>query len=427
MLPDGTGAALEHQLAAAELRLSLFDEPQALLRDVRRLQKRLRRDGVTEFASRASLVHGRAALRAGAYAEAARALEQAVAADVTGDVLLRNDLARAYDYAGDPSRAVAFLRECLSEAERDQREEAYVRFAITLSAALTDIGDLQTAQHVLDDARPRTALSNYPMIRFRFHLADARLVDAAGMHLLALVLARRGIDTIAATDDTLWLGRAHLRAGEYAAAAGQSEAAGRHLERARELLGDDADVGDQVILFCELGRLAARAGHGGEAESWGRSALSRLGNDEPAERGRARWVIALGLVAQGRFDEACGAFELADQLLAPGMRYTVRLRRDWADALIRAGRHQEAASLLERVAAIERLRRLPEQGELLLREIEESQSVQRGLLDALEARVADAERALDAPSPSRRAHLRLAPPPPPDLIRDLAPRESRRR
>ena len=101
-------------------------------------------------------------------------------------VVHRDRRARTRDHA---------LESCLEEVEREDPENvaAYVRFAGYLSAALTDLGQLERAESVLTNALDRAENAADVYTRIRVYWSIARLSEAGGHRARGSSCARRSL------------------------------------------------------------------------------------------------------------------------------------------------------------------------------------------------------------------------------------------
>ena len=157
----------------------------------------------------------------------------------------------------------------LQEVEQDAPEDlaAQIRFTTYLSFALTDMGDLERAQSVLDAALEKANAMTDAYSRVRLYWGLARLNDLQGRPAAALDYVRRAIALLAVTDDTLHLARAHLLCGDILMAQGRAEEAGRNFDLAEQLFGPNPEPVDLAGLYTRSGeaRGAARRRRGSAA------------------------------------------------------------------------------------------------------------------------------------------------------------------
>jgi tetratricopeptide (TPR) repeat protein len=261
-----------------------------------------------------------------------------------------------FEYAtlGEPERAVELFDECIAQldAEGGGDPASRLRFSTLLSYALSDMGELERAQDVLegalDDAEDLT--DAYAQIRINWSLA--RLESMRSRQAPALRYARKALALLEATEDTLHLARAHVLCGSILLLRLSPEQAQSHLDRAEQLLGPRGEASDIASLRTEQAKAAAALGRGAQAVVLAREALEVLGDDDPAERGQALWALAQGLALEADLGGADVSFrEAAELLRSTGRWRDVQLAaRDWSSMLEKAGREREAAAVRERYA-----------------------------------------------------------------------------
>jgi tetratricopeptide (TPR) repeat protein len=345
----------ELRLVDAELRLRLgSDETQA----AETLQAVLREslaDGDAAGARRARTALGFAAARRGDHAQAVEWLEEALGAS-TAFAVSRPDvystLGRSYAAIGQPERAVELFEKCLQEVDErlPHNPPAHARFATDLSYALSDMGELDRAQAVLQQAFESGPEFADPYTRVRLCWSFGRLAAQQDNPMLALDCFRRAVALLEATEDTIHLARTHVSCAWTLITAGRAAEAGPHLEAAEGLFGSNPDPLDRAYLRTEQARHAARTGNGARAVRFAEEALAILGEADPGEQGSARWALAEGLALQGDTEGANDAFRLAtDQLEQHGQRRAaVEALRAWAKLLRETGRSREAADVENR-------------------------------------------------------------------------------
>ena len=347
----------ELRIADAELELRLADNPGEAEQKLERLRDDAIAAGDVVAASRANIALGLAAAAAGRNADAIERLESGfnlspVSPSGRPDVFAT--LGRSYAATSRPDKAVEVFERALEEVEQDAPEDlaAQIRFTTYLSYALTDLGDLERAQSVLDSALEQAESMTDAYSRVRLYWSLARLNDLQGRPAAALDYVRRAIALLDVTDDTLHLARAHLLCGSILMTQDRADEAGKHFDVAEQLFGTTPEPIDVANLYTDQAQRAVRLGNGDEAVRRARAALDAVGDDYPHEQGTALWALAEGLALTGDADAANDAFRQATTLLeSQGHRRDyIEAYRAWGKFLRRVGREEEALEVLERAA-----------------------------------------------------------------------------
>jgi len=347
----------ELRIADAELELRLADQPGEAEKKLETLRDGAVAAGDVVAASRANIALGLAAAAAGRNVDSIERLEAGLelsAVSPSGRPDVYATLGRAYAATGRSDKAVEVFERCLAEVSEDAPEDlsAQVRFTTYLSYALTDLGDLERAQQVLDTALDQADAMTDAYSRVRLYWSLARIADLQGRAAAALDYVRRAIALLDVTDDTLHLGRAHLLCGSILLSQGRAEDAGRHFDLAEQLFGPNPEPEDVANLYTDQSRRAAQLGNGDEAVRRATAALDAVGDEYDRERGNALWALAESLALTGDTDGAHDAFRQATTLLEEQghRRDYVEAYRAWGKFLRRSGREEEALEVLERAA-----------------------------------------------------------------------------
>jgi tetratricopeptide (TPR) repeat protein len=353
----GAAQRRELELADAELRLRLEDDPSGAEGELKRLLKEARAAGDLPAAARALVGLGLLAAQQGTHGEAVTRFEEALA---TGAIspLSRPDayaaLGRAYAAQGAQPKAAELWQGCLElvRAEAPEDSAAQTRFATYLSYALADLGQFERAQSVLREALGASPDLTDPYSQIRLYWALARLLALEGKAREALGYAQRATALLEASEDTLQLGRAHLLCAGILNIEGKGVEAQPHLEVAKRAFEGRAAAYDLASLRTEQAKAAASLGEGAEAVTRAREALELLSEGDPAERGAASLALAQGFALQGQADEADEAFRHAVSLLAEHRRFreAAQAARSWGRFLRKEGREGEALEALEQAA-----------------------------------------------------------------------------
>ena len=345
----------ELRIADAELELRLAEQPEIAVPTLARLRDEAVAAGDVVAAARANVALGLAAAAGGRNGEAIELLETGLELSPTSPSV-RPDvfatLGRAYSATGRPDQAVSLFERCLAETSDDAPEDlaAQVRFTTYLSYALTDQGDLERAQWVLDGALDQADGMTDAYSRVRLYWSLARLTDLQGRPAAALDYVRRAIALLDVTDDTLHLARAHLLCGSILLAQRRAEEAGPHFDLAERLFGDHPEPVDVANLYTDQARRAVALGDRDDALRRARAAVDAVADEYLPEKGTALWALAEGLALAGDAEGADGAFRQATSLLEEHghRRDYVEAYRAWGKFLRRAGREDEALEVLER-------------------------------------------------------------------------------
>jgi tetratricopeptide (TPR) repeat protein len=268
--------ARELRIADAELELRLAEKPGDAVEKLLQLQDDAVAAGDSTAASRASVALGLAAAGAGSHGEAIERLESSLeAAPVSPSARpdLYAALGRAYVAVGRPDRAVQLFEECLDDLSQDAPDDLArrIRFTTYLGYALTDLGELDRAQGVLDEVLDRAAAMTDAYAHVRLYWSLARLNERQGRPAAALGYVRRAMALLDVTDDTLHLARAHLLCGSILMSQGRVEDAGRHFDQAEQLFGPPALLAEQghrrdyADVYRAWGEFLRRAGREEEA------------------------------------------------------------------------------------------------------------------------------------------------------------------
>lgn len=347
----------ELRIADAELELRLAEQPQEAEARLASLRDEAVAAGDAVAASRASLALGLAAVSKGDATAAVERLEGGletfdVSPSARPDVFAA--LGKVYSASGSPEKAIELFERCLEEVASSAPEDlaAQVRYTSYLSYALTDRGELDGAQRVLDGALERAEPMTDAYSRVRLYWSLARLAELQGKPAAALDYIRRATALLNVTDDTLHLARAHLLCGSIMLSQGRVEGAVHHFGLAESLFGPNPKPEDRANLWTNLARLAIRLGQADEAVARARSALDAAGDDSPSARGNALWALAEGLSLTEDHDATDAAYrEAAETLGEHGpQRDHVEAYRSWGTFLRRSGREEEALEVLEQAA-----------------------------------------------------------------------------
>src|SRR5581483_7236495 len=297
----------EFQIAEAELALR-FGDAQEAEAQLGKLARQAQAAGDLTAAARALLALALATDARGEHTDAVTAFEQAFALERPSP-LVRIDvyatLGAAYSALGRSDDEIALYHRCLDELEKvPDGAAAQTRYRILLSYALSDAGDLDEAQRILQTALQQTAQDEDPYMRVRVYWSMARLAEMEGRSPIALRYARRAITLLEATEDTLHQARAHLLAAWIMNSTDNNTGAQEQLDLAETLFGDSATADDLARMKVERSHCAALTGNGPEAARIAQEAIDLLGDEHAPILGTAYAALGQGLALQQQTDTA---------------------------------------------------------------------------------------------------------------------------
>ena len=357
----GPRGDLELRIADAELELRIGTaQPEATVENLQSLISEARVLGDPLITARAAAALGVALTATSSYAQAIPLLEEATAsssitATLRPDVFLA--LARAHSAAGSIAKSISVLEASLDYVREYANEHvgAYMRFAVSLSYALTDAGRFDEARASLekameehgDDCDRRAQVSNYWTL--------ARITAMSGETPVALDHLRRAIALLEADEDLLAVAKAEGAYGQLLVIEGRFEEARGPLDkcvRTLEGAGRSDDLGlfvtDQAICVAELG-------DADEAERLANKALGLL-EQSPREQGGAIGALALSRAIKKDATGAEPLFARAVDLLEQDSQFEEagRFCRAWASLLSDQDRRDEATKLVARADELEK-------------------------------------------------------------------------
>src|SRR5437667_434607 len=263
----------ELRLSDAELELRLGQNVEGTEQALNSILDEAIAAGDTKAALRARVALGVAAASGGRNAEAIERLEptaQSLSPASRPDVY--EALGRCYAALGDTRRSVDLFRTCLENVREDAPDDtaSHIRFATYLSYALTDTGDLEQAESVLNEALGRADEVVDAYTRVRLYWSLARLSGLQDQPAAALDYVRRAIALLEVTEDTLQLARAHLLCGTIMISQGKAQEAGAQFAAAERMFGPKPDPLDLANLRSDQAKRAVLLQQPKEAEQLAR-------------------------------------------------------------------------------------------------------------------------------------------------------------
>jgi tetratricopeptide (TPR) repeat protein len=244
-------------------------------------------------------------------------------------------LGHSYASVGRADEGAALLRRAFDDvAGRSPVDAAsVVRFATYLSYALSDLGDLAGAREAVAQALEHAAGADDPYTRIRLYWSNARLATVGGDHGAARSSISRAIALLESTEDTAFLGRAHVLAAELALYEGDLDDARDHLDAGGLFVGTASEAQDRAWLCIQRALVDARAGNAPAAIDQATEAVELLDDrEDPTLRGRAQWALGEALAATGARSAARIAFTRASSLIPPGSKYATPFMEAWSRA-----------------------------------------------------------------------------------------------
>ena len=280
-------------------------------------------------------------------------LEEAVADEVaqpSEHVDVFAQLGRAYALAGRTGQAVDLFEGCIERSGDNPAAEA--RYAVLLSYALVDTGEVEKSEDVVRRALARADTTEDPYMRVRLYWSMSRVADAEGRPAVALANIRKAIALLELTEDALNLGRAHLVAARLLLERTASGEAADHLDHAARLFGVTPSAPDLAELTIQRARTAHMQGDAAAAIAFAQEALAI--DSYPADRGHALAALGDALASDGQTDEADTAYREATEILERESRWrpAANACRAWGQMLRGAGREAEALDVLDRAAEL---------------------------------------------------------------------------
>ena len=357
-----TTTGRDTSLLDAELELRLGSVEAAVPRFEEALERALAL-GDTQTATRAvsGLILSAAAL--GDHAGAVERFERAPAASRPGVAIrpaLYATVARSLAALGRTTEAISLLQASLEEiTASDIVDDAlYVRFAVDLSYAHSDCGDLSAAHQILADAIQRADGLSDPYSRIRLYWSLGRLSDIDGSPEVAATYFKRAITLLEGTEDHFYLASAHEALACALLDQSDPDAALQHLDVAEELYRRSGAPAHITSLTVERARHAVDVGELERAKNLALSALDELdaGAVDPDDAGTCWRTLARVYAELGETDLADHCFTRSIESLevsAP-VKYLADTLHAYADFLNTQGKHSEAYETLKRANGLTR-------------------------------------------------------------------------
>jgi tetratricopeptide (TPR) repeat protein len=298
---------------------------------------------------------GQIAFRAEQVEQAIELLEQALAAhkgSTLADPGAVDTLGRAYAIAGAMESSIALFERARAEAAEAGAPLEQLRFAVLLANALIDVGAFGKAERALAEVIRIADDSADPVTSARIFWSQSRLHSMRGEPALAGRYARRALAILERTENDAYVAMAYHLAAYAEIESGQFEEALLLLGRGRELFGAELGKRDDARFSIEEARALVGLERHAEAARAAARALELLDAMQPADRGRARVILADVFLAAGDRERGRRLLEQGlDDLIEHGNRFALDAGRRLADLLESEGDTAGALDVLKRATS----------------------------------------------------------------------------
>lgn len=295
---------------------------------------------------------GELAFRDGDFGGATRLLEEALELlpeELPERAAHVDTLGRAYAAAGPLELAIALYERALTQAIERGNAVDEVRFGVVLAGALVDAGTFGRAEQVLGRVVALTLDSRDPLLHARLYWSQSRHYALKNDPQTASRYAARALAIIETTERSAYSARAHHLLACVELARGNAGEALRLLDRATELLDDEARVLVRAQIRLEEARALAQLGRGEEAEALALETAAGFAGVDPVAAGRC-YVLVAGLRADA--GDRARAIELyvlaADLLAAAPSRFLIDAYARLAELFEAEGCKDEALEVLKK-------------------------------------------------------------------------------
>jgi tetratricopeptide (TPR) repeat protein len=351
-----TGAepeAGDTELLEAEVALRLDD-----LEKAQRLYEEALARGDEQLRSQALRGLGELAYRQGDARGAIDLLEAAISVlgGLEGDPSVAETLGRAYATVGELESAIGVFERGLKRAEEAGDGFEIVRFAVLLAYAFMDTGNLGRAEELLGRALAIGRDSANPTIRMQLYWSQSKLHIEQNDPETAARYARRALELLHLTEDTLRTARAYQLLAHIEIDRGHPEQALELLEDGWPLLERMGNPLERAHFRIEEARALAKLGRAEEAGALAMDLTGQLGEALPEEAGRAYGLLGDIFADLGDSARAQELYELAAELLERHnpTRYVVEVYTKLADLLEAQGQKEAAFELMKKALGAQR-------------------------------------------------------------------------
>ena len=350
-LASGIPRGMDDPLLEAELSVRLGEAEHAEVLFAEALER-----GERATRARALTGLGQLAFDRGDHRKAIALLEDAAATSTSPshNAQLTDTLGRAYAMLGELDSAIHLFETALEAATEDDDTVEVVRFSVLLANALIDSGNYSRAAELLNDVLARTADSADPIVRARLWWSQARLYEAQGDVQTAARYARRALETLEATEHTLYAARAHHLLAHIELDRGKPQEALELLDRGFPLIEQSGNRYEQASFRLERARALAQLERREEAAAAAMEASGLLADVSPADAARAYMLIGEIFEQLGENARARELYELAIEKMPADNHHKREAAARLAGLLEAEGLKDEALAVLKSAVRPER-------------------------------------------------------------------------
>jgi tetratricopeptide (TPR) repeat protein len=290
---------------------------------------------------------GQIDFHAGRVADAIERLEEARELLGAADPAVAETLGRAYAMVNRYPSAIAVLRAALERACRRGETQDEARFAVLLSNALIDSGNLPEARSVLGAAVTTSEELRDPIAQARVYWSQSRLHTAEKNHDAAAHYARMALAAIDSTEHVTYGARAYQLLAYIELERGNAEEALALLERGYPLVQRSGDAHAEAVFRLERARALAQLGRLDEAAPLALEIAGVLREIGADDAGRAYATAGEIFERLGEPRRALELYELALEVVDGAPTYGVDIYARMARLLENEGRKDEALDLLK--------------------------------------------------------------------------------
>lgn len=269
---------------------------------------------------------------------------------------LADNLGRAYAMVGEHESAIGVFERCREAAERRGDTLLEIQFAVLLSHALIDSGNLGRAEELLGTALALGKGSENPSVRAQLFWSQSRLQGERGNPEAAAHYARRALEILRLTEDTYRTARAHQLLAYIELDRGNAQEALDLLEEGWPLLEASANRLERAQYRLEEARALAKLGRSEEAAALAMQISGLISDAHPEDAARSYSVLAGVFEDLGDRGRARELYELAAELLEPRnpSRYLIDVYSRLAEIAEAEGRKEEAYDLMKKAVGMQK-------------------------------------------------------------------------